>query len=279
MIARKSVIGAAKAGLAVLLAIVWILPFIGVVMTSLRPYGEVVNGWWRFNQFHVSLTNFGYVLSGTSIPLLRPLANSFFTSILGALVPTLFGSMAAYAFTRHRIPGKTAFVVVILCLMAIPGQMIANPAFRSLNFLGLLDTYTAVVLMNTVTALPWIIFFMMNVIKSQDISIEEAAKIDGASDYWIYRSIVIPQSGPSLISVFLLQFVWSWNSFFWPLILVYDPKKMMATQVVPMLLGQFYQNWGALAAAVVLVMIVPVTSFLAFQRYYLEGSVGFVSER
>jgi ABC-type glycerol-3-phosphate transport system permease component len=120
---------------------------------------------------------------------------------------------------------------------------------------------------------------MMNVIKTQDVAIEEAARIDGASDYWIYRSIVLPQSGPSLVSVMLLQFVWSWNSFFWPLILIYAPKKLMATQVIPMLLGQFYQNWGALSAAVVLVMAIPVTLFLVFQKSYIQGSVGFISDK
>jgi multiple sugar transport system permease protein len=278
--ARGERVGAAvRAALAVLVGVIWLLPFVGVIMTSLRPYAEVVNGWWRLRPFHVGLENYRYVLSGISIPMGRPLANSFFTSILGAAFPALLGSMAAYAFVRHRIPGKTGITVVLLCLMAVPGQMIANPAFRTINAIGLLDTYGSVVLMNTVTAIPWILFFMMNVIKMQDVAIEEAAKIDGASDYWIYRAIVLPQSGPSLISVMLLQFVWSWNSFFWPLILVYDQRKLMATQVIPMLLGQFYQNWGALTAAVVLVMAIPVTLFLVFQKAYIQGSVGFISDK
>jgi multiple sugar transport system permease protein len=270
---------AGRTSLAALLGIIWLLPFVGVIMTSLRPYAEVVNGWWQPRPFHVSLSNYVYVLSGISIPMGRPLLNSFFTSILGAFFPTLFGSMAAYAFARHRVPGKTAITVLLLCLMAVPGQMIANPAFRTINAIGLLDSYWSVILMNTVTALPWILFFMMNVIKMQDVAIEEAAKIDGASDYWIYRAIVLPQSGPSLVSVMLLQYVWSWNSFFWPLILIYNPKKLMATQVIPMLLGQFYQNWGALSAAVVLVMAVPVTLFLVFQKSYVQGSVGFISDK
>jgi len=276
---ETSLARAVKAAAAIILAVLWILPFVGVIMTSLRPYGEVVNGWWRMEELHVSLDNYAYVLWKTSIPLVRPLFNSLFTSVLGAFFPTLFGSMAAYAFCRHRIPGKTGITVLLLCLMAIPGQMIANPAFRRLNALGLLDTYTGIVLMNTVTALPWILFFMMNVIRTQDIGIEEAAKIDGASDYWIYAGIVLPQSGPALISAYILQFVWSWNTFFWPLILVYDTHKMMATQVVPMLLGQFYHNWGALSAAVVVVMLVPVALFLVFQRSYIEGSVGFITEK
>jgi len=261
------------------LAIVWLLPIIGVVMASLRPYNEIIDGWWRFDELHVSLKNYEYVLFQTTIPMIRPLVNSLFSSIFGALIPALFGTMAAYAFTRHYIPGKTVVTVIILCLMAIPGQMIAIPVFQRINAIGLLDTYTGVILMNTVTSLPWIIFFMMNVIKGQSISIEEAARIDGASDYQVFVHIVLPQSLPALTSVVILQFVWSWNSFFWPLIIVYDMDKLMATQVIPMLRGQFYTNWGALSAAALLVMGIPILIFLLFQNIFIQGSVGFADEK
>jgi multiple sugar transport system permease protein len=270
---------ALRAIVATAIGVAWLLPFVGIVMASIRPYSEIVDGWWRLGDFHASLKNYALVLSGTSIPMIRALWNSLFTSILGAAIPALVGSMAAYAFARHWMPGKTVAVVVLLSLMAIPGQMIAIPAFKLINGLGLLDKYGSVILMNTVTALPWIIFFMLNVIKGQDISVEEAAKIDGASDYWIFARIVLPQSYTSLISVGILQFVWSWDSFFWPLICIADSKKLMATQVVPMLRGQFMTDWGALSAASVLVVAVPVALFLAFQKYYIAGSVGFIGDK
>ncbi|MFZ2780419.1 MAG: carbohydrate ABC transporter permease [Rectinemataceae bacterium] len=263
----------------VVIGVVWLLPFVGVFVASLRPYAEIVDGWWRTEEFSISLKNYAYVFSGTSIPFLKPLWNSLLSSLLGAVFPALLGSAAAYAFVRHRIPGKTVIIVVLMSLMAIPGQMIAIPAFKRLNAIGLLDTRTGVILMNTVTALPWVIYFMINVIKGLDSGIEEAAKIDGATEYRIFAGIVLPQTGPALISVCLLQFVWSWNSFFWPLIIVFDPAKMMATQVIPMLKGQFITNWGALSAAAVSVMIVPITLFLVFQRYYIQGSVGFEAEK
>jgi len=263
----------------VLLSILWLLPIIGVVMASLRPYQEIVDGWWRFDEVTISFANFSYVLFKTTIPMVRPLVNSFVSSIFGALIPACLGTMAAYAFIRHYLPGKTFITVLILCLMAIPGQMIAIPVFKRINAIGLLDTYAGVVLMNTVTSLPWILFFMMNVIKGQSIAIEEAARIDGASDYRIFFEIVVPQSLPALGSVGILQFVWSWNSFFWPLIIIYDMKKLMATQVIPMLRGQFYTNWGALSAAALLVMGIPIIVFLFFQNLFIQGSVGFTDDK
>lgn len=261
------------------LSILWLLPIVGVVMASLRPYQEIVDGWWRFDEVTISFANFSYVLFKTTIPMVRPLANSFVSSIFGALIPASLGTMTAYAFIRHHLPGKTLITVLILCLMAIPGQMIAIPVFKRINAIGLLDTYTGVVLMNTVTSLPWILFFMMNVIKGQSIAIEEAARIDGASDYRIFFEIVVPQSLPALASVGILQFVWSWNSFFWPLIIIYDMKKLMATQVIPMLRGQFYTNWGALSAAALLVMGIPIIIFLFFQNLFIQGSVGFTDDK
>ncbi|MDY0287965.1 MAG: carbohydrate ABC transporter permease [Sphaerochaeta sp.] len=261
------------------LAALWLLPLVGVLMASLRPYSEIIDGWWRFDEFNISLKNYKFVLFETTIPMVRPLFNSLFSSFLGALIPAMFGTMAAYAFTRHKLPGKMVVTIVILCLMAIPGQMLAIPVFKRINSLGLLDTYTGVILMNTVTSLPWIMFFMMNVIKSQSISIEEAARIDGASEYGVFLHVVLPQSVPALSSILILQFVWSWNSFFWPLIIIFDMNKLMATQVIPMLRGQFYTNWGALSAAALLVMGIPILVFLSFQRTFIQGSVGFADEK
>jgi len=262
-----------------LAGLVWALPLVGVLMASVRPYGEIIDGWWNLSEFHTTLENYHYVLFQTSLPMLLPLWNSLWSSVLGALLPTFFGSMAAYAFARHRFPGKALLLVVIVCLMAVPAQMIAIPVFRRMNDLGLLDSLISVILMNTVTALPWILFFLTNIMKGLDPSTEEAGKIDGASEFRLYLSVVLPQIAPALVSVFVLQFVWSWNTFFWPLILVFDQNNLVATQVIPMLRGQFYTNWGYLASAAVLVMVVPVAVFLGFQRSYVEGQFGFSAEK
>ena len=270
MIKKINLLGATV----ILLSLFWILPLIGIIMVSFRPYKEVINGWWDFSSFTFSFKNYRFVLFETSLPMIRSMFNSFWSSALGSLFPALLGSMTAYAFSRHYIPKKSLILTSLLVLMAIPGQMIAIPVFKIMNQIRLLDKLTGIVLLNTVTALPWIIFFMLNFINSQNISIEEAARIDGASDYVIFRCIVLPQSISALISVGLLQFVWSWNSFFWPLICLYDPRKLVATQIIPMLRGQFLTDWGALAAASILVVSVPLILFMTLQKYYIRGSVG-----
>ncbi len=261
------------------LGIFWVLPFVGIFMASIRPESEIVHGWWVFEEFQPTIANYLDVLLGTSLPLLRPLWNSFYISVWGTIVPIILGGFAGYAFARHTIPFKKTIIVALLSLMAIPLQMISVPVFKIMNGLRLLDTFTSVIIMDTTTALPWIIFFMMNFVRSQPIEIEESAKIDGASSFQIVTLIVIPQSIPALISVFTLQFVWCWVDFFLPLIFLYSPEKYVSIQVIPMLRGQFVANWGQLSAAAILVTAVPFLLFMFLQKYYIKGSVGWIAEK
>jgi multiple sugar transport system permease protein len=260
-------------------AVVWALPFIGLVMASIRPSSELLHGWWVFREFTPTLGNYETVLFHTSIPMVRPLVNSFFVSIWGTLIPMVFGAMAGYAFARHTIPFKGLIVTLLLSLLAIPLQMVVVPLYRIMHTIRLLDSLWAVVILNTATAVPWITFFMMNTVKSQPYEIEESAKIDGASEMQVFGLISMPQSVPALLSVFTLQFVWCWVDFFLPLIFLYTPAKFVAVQVIPLLRGQFVANWGNLSAASVLVTLVPFAIFMALQKYYISGSVGWIADR
>lgn len=262
-----------------ILGIVWVLPFVGIVMASIRPETEIVHGWWVFKQFKPTITHYIEVLFKTSIPLIRPLFNSIYVSLWGTLIPMILGGFAGYAFARHKIPFKKTIIVILLSLMAIPLQMISVPVFKIMHRLNLLDTFSSVIIMDTATALPWVIFFMMNFVKSQPLEVEESAKIDGASSFQIVTRIVLPQSIPALISIFTLQFVWCWIDFFLPLIFIYSPEKYLSVQVIPMLRGQFVANWGQLSAASVLVTAIPFLLFLFLQQYYIKGSVGWIAEK
>jgi multiple sugar transport system permease protein len=248
-------------------------------MASIRPDTEIVHGWWVLEEFQPTIANYIEVLLKTSLPLLRPLLNSLYISILGSIIPMVLGIFAGYAFARHKIPLKKTIIVILLSLMAIPLQMISVPIFKIMNHLNLLDTFTSVIIMDTATAIPWIVFFMMNFIRAQPIEVEESAKIDGASSFQIVTKIVLPQSIPALISVFTLQFVWCWVDFFLPLIFLYSPEKYVSIQVIPMLRGQFVANWGQLSAASALVTAVPFLLFMFLQKYYIKGSVGWIAEK
>lgn len=260
------------------IALIWLIPFLGVFMAAIRPLPEILHGWWRFDTFTPTFQNFVNVWNGVALPLSQGLPNSFKVAIPATIIPILVASIAAYGFTRFRFPLKNYLFIAILILMTVPQQMIAIPIFRIMNNLNLLDTHSGLALAHSAWALPWILFFMRNFFATLPIEIEEAARVDGASDFRVFFQIVLPMSIPAILSAVVLQFMWVWSDFFLALILIYSPDKLLATQRIPLLRGEFYVDWGVLAAGTILVMMVPIIVFMLLQRYYIKGMIGWASK-
>ena len=115
---------------------------------------------------------------------------------------------------------------------------------------------------------------MRNFFTTLPIEVEEAAMVDGASDFVIFFKVVLPMCIPAIVSVAALQFSWVWSDFFVALILIFSPNKLLATQRIPLMRGVYFVDWGLLSAAAILVMAVPVLIFVLLQRYYIKGMVG-----
>ena len=162
--------------------------------------------------------------------------------------------------------------------MALPQQMIAIPIFQLMKNLNLLNTYTGLFLIHSAWGIPWIIFFLRNFFITLPIEIEESAKIDGASDFVVFTRIILPVSWPALISSIVLQFMWVWSDFFLALILVYTPSKLLATQRIPLMRGQYHVDWGVLTAASIVSMIAPLFIFAFLQKYYIKGLIGWTTK-
>ncbi len=255
-------------------ALIWILPFLGVLMTSIRPFREVLFGWWNFAVFNPSVNNFVEAWNHPSVPLGIGIGNSFLVAIPSTFIPMLVASLAAYGFARFSFPIRDYIFASIVLMMAVPQQMVAVPIFQVINSLGLLDNYIGLILVHSAWGLAWIILFMRNFFLTLPIEIEEAAKVDGASDFQIFYKIVLPMALPALASVAVLQFMWVWNDFFLALILISSPEKLLATQRIPLMRGVYFIDWGVLSAASILVMIVPVLIYVLLQKYYIRGMIG-----
>ncbi|UCE15866.1 MAG: carbohydrate ABC transporter permease [Candidatus Bathyarchaeota archaeon] len=255
-------------------ALIWILPFLGVLMTSIRPFNEVLFGWWNFADFHPSFNNFVEAWNHPNVPLGIGMRNSFLVAIPSTLIPMLVASLAAYGFARFSFPIRDYIFAFIVLIMAVPQQMIAVPIFQIMNSLGLVDNYVGLILVHSAWGLAWIILFMRNFFLTLPIEIEEAARVDGASDFKIFYKIVLPMALPALASVAVLQFMWVWNDFFLALILIFDSERLLATQRIPLMRGVFFVDWGVLSAASILVMMVPVLIYALLQKYYIQGMIG-----
>ncbi len=255
-------------------ALIWILPFLGVLMTSIRPFGEVLYGWWNFADFHPSFKNFVEAWNHANVPLGTGIRNSFLVAIPATFIPMLVASLAAYGFARFSFPIRDYIFASIVVIMAVPQQMVAVPIFQIMNSLGLVNNYIGLILVHSAWGLSWIILFMRNFFLTLPIEIEEAAKVDGASDFQIFYKIVLPMALPALASVAVLQFMWVWNDFFLALILIGDPDMLLATQRIPLMRGVYFIDWGVLSAASILVMMVPVLLYALLQKYYIRGMIG-----
>lgn len=255
--------------------IVWFIPFMGVLVSSIRPTSEVLRGWWNLETFTLTAINFQTALFSDLFPLSVGLRNSFFVAIPATFIPILVGALAGYGFARFSLPMRDYLFLFIVLLMAVPQMMVAIPIVRIMVGLNLLNSPLSLILVHAAWGLPWIVLFMRNFFLQLPVEIEEAARVDGASDFGVFFRVVLPMSLPAIASVIVLQFMWVWSDFFFAQILVQEPDAMVSTQLIPRLaLGQFFADWGALTAASLSVMLVPILMYVLLQKYYIRGMIG-----
>ena len=262
------------------IGVLWITPFIGIFMTSIRPFREVViYGWWALSPFTFTLKNYIDALFNPMFSLGKGILNSFIIAIPSTLIPVSIAALTAYGFARFSLPVKKYLFATILFLMAVPQQMTIIPIFFLLRNLHLLNTYLGLILIHSSWGIPWITFFLRNYFSLLPVELEEAARVDGATDFQVFRKVVLPLALPGLISASVLQFAWVWNDFFFALMLIFDPNKMVVTQMLPRLKGQYQVDWGLLSSGSVIAMLAPLLIYALFNRYYMRGFRGWAMKR
>ena len=267
-----------KYAVAIAIAVLWIVPFIGLFMASIRPLSEIIAGWWYLEGMTVTFENYVRAWNHSTAPMGSALRNTFIVTIPAVLVVMLLGVMAAYPFARFEFPLKTTLFFLILLIMAAPPELIAMGNYNALREIGLFDTYMGLILIHIGWGLGWVVLFLRNYLLGIPEELEEAARIDGASRYQIFRTIILPLSTPALVSVAVIQFTWVWNAFFFPLVFMRSPELYLAPQALPLLRGRIQVEWGVVAAGSIMTMAVPVILFLILERYYKRGMVAAVAE-
>lgn len=201
----------------------------------------------------------------------------FLNSAIVAIVVTVgrvfFDSLAGYALARLRFGGRDALFTLLLAVMAVPGVVLLIPKFLVLNQLGIYNTYPALFLPLIADAAG--IFIMKQFFESVPVSMEEAARIDGASTFRIYWSVVLPMARPALITLTILSFQGSWNELAHFIIAAQDPALNTLTKGVATLVsGQLGSgNQFPITMAAAMLMTIPVAIvFIAFQRYFVRGA-------
>jgi alpha-glucoside transport system permease protein len=255
----------------VLIALIWLIPTVGLLVTSFRPREDIqVTGWWEsFLQFRFTLENYVEVLNAQG--MLPAFINTLMIAIPSTLIPLALASMAAYAFSWLNFPGRDALFLLVVAMMMIPVQVAFIPLLKLFAPTGLLNTFGAIWLAHTAFALPFGIFLLRNFFITLPRDLIEAARIDGSSSLGIFRSIVVPLSVPAIAAYGIFQFLWVWNDLLMALVFVQRGDSWPMTKAIQNLLTQYGTEWHLLAAGAFILMAVPLLVFFSLQRYFVQG--------
>lgn len=257
------------------IAVLWALPFLGLVMVSLRPYSEVIiQGWWSLGGARFTLDNFAEAWSSPMYSVQRGYVNSLIVTVPSTIIPIAIAALAAYSFSRFSFPLKNYLFIALLLVMSIPQQMTVIPLFFMLKDMNLLDRLTGLILVHSAWGLAWITFFLKNFFDALPREVEEAARVDGAGDLSIFVRVVLPMSLPALASVAAIQFTWVWSDFFYALMFLVSPDNYVVTLQVGTMKGQYHLDWGLLAAGSIFALLVPLLIYAGLQKYYVRGMTG-----
>lgn len=245
-----------------------LLPFAWMLLGSVKTQGELLKRpitWWPET---FTLQNFATWF--TELDFGRFLFNSVVVAVAVVAGNLLFNSMVGYALAKMDFPGKKALFVLVMVTLMIPGVVTMIPSFVLVANMGMVNNFGGLILPFLVG--PVGVFLMRQYMASIPDELIEAARIDGASEFRIFATIVLPMSGPALATLGIFTFLGSWNSFLWPLI-VAQTSDMYTLPVALSLysVGQAGPQYGVLMAGAVLVIAPVLVLFVFLQRYFVQG--------
>ena len=253
------------------IAVIWLVPTVGLAVTSFRPRGEIQSSsWWSaLLDWRFTLNNYDEVLTRANMD--TSFVNSLIITIPSTVLPLVVAALAAYAFSWIRFPFRDTIFLVIVALMIVPIQMALVPLLRLFRDWGVADWYIGIWLAHTAFGLPLGIFLLRNFFITLPRDLIEAARVDGASNLRIFLRVVLPLSVPALASFAIFQFLWVWNDLLMALIFVQNSDLWPMTIRINQMQSQFGGEWHLLSSGAFLLMIVPLIVFFALQRYFVQG--------
>ncbi|MEU9057652.1 carbohydrate ABC transporter permease [Streptomyces sp. NPDC048430] len=255
----------------ILVGLFWLMPTIGLLLSSLRgPEDIAASGWWKVFTAPSELTfdNYQRLLDNSTI------TDSLFSTVM-ITVPSTFlvvviGSLAGYAFAWMEFPGRDWWFLVVVGLLVVPVQVALIPVSELFGTIGIFETTFGVVMFHTAFGLPFAIFLLRNFFAEIPRELLEAARLDGAGEIRLFTRVVMPLGGPAIASLGIFQFLWVWNDMLVALIFA-DSESPPITVALQQQVRQFGNNIDVLAPGAFVSMVIPLAVFFAFQRQFVSG--------
>ncbi|MGY5765281.1 carbohydrate ABC transporter permease [Brachybacterium sp. DNPG3] len=252
-------------------AIIWLVPSLFALKTSITDNGVAALGASEIlSDFNPTLYSYSSLFQQGDI--WNWYLASFVTGIIATLMVIVFASMTAFAISRLRFRGRTVVMLLILMGIMIPSQVLIVPIFEFLGFMNLLNTYWAVIFPQVPAVIS--VFIFKQFFDGIPRELEEAARIDGAGLWKIYRSVILPLSKPVVAAVAILTFVGVWNNLMLPLFVLTNPDLMTIPVGLATVQGSFGQRYADIQAGAILAALPLVILYMLFQRQIVEGVAG-----
>jgi alpha-glucoside transport system permease protein len=287
--ARKSLSSPWATGFVILITVLWTIPTFGLLVTSLRPAGPAQStGWWTvFTNPEFTFSNYQQVFTGGDIipgGITPYFINSFAIAIPAAIFPLILATMAAYAIAWVPFKGSTFIFFGIFALQVVPLQMALLPLLTLFNrgwslgpitvipSLPISGTYIPLWIAHTMFALPLAIFLLHNFMAQLPRELMEAARVDGASHFLIFRKLVLPLCVPAIASFAIFQFLWVWNDLLVALTFAGGtPDVAPITAYLANIQGTYGSQLHLITAGAFVAIVVPLIVFFALQRFFVRG--------
>lgn len=254
-------------GVAILLAVIALIPFLWMISTSFKSRGALMSipiEWIPENP-----TWDAYIKVFSKFPFAKTIANSLFISVSYTAITLLSAAMAAFAFAKLRFTGSRVIFGGYLATMMIPTQVTMIPLFVIMTKLGLKDTYASVIMPSIFR--PFAIFLLVQQMRTIPEDLLAAARIDGAGVFQAFRKIALPLCVPSLATLSITTFMESWNDYLWPLLMLGDKNKMTLPIALSTLNGQYATEYNVLMAGSLISMVPIIVIYMIAQKQFKSG--------
>lgn len=251
-------------------AITIFFPFFWMAVTSLKTAPEIQrvplqiapDDW-------LNLKNYVEVFKRE--PFMRYLLNSAIVASIAAVSSVIVSSLAGFGFAKYRFPGRDFLFLAIVGIMMVPFQSVVVPLYEWMNRLGLLDTYMGIVAPDLVSVFG--VFLMRQAIETIPNDYIDAARIDGCSELRIFFSLILPSVKPAMATLLIIKFMWNWNEFFWPMVVISSPQMKVVTMGLMSFTNMYFIEYNLLTAAAVISILPILLIFITLQRWVVQAVV------
>ncbi|MBT3168550.1 MAG: sugar ABC transporter permease [Candidatus Cloacimonetes bacterium] len=261
----------------ILFVIISIYPILRVLTISLRPGDNLLNESLRIIPENATFQN--YVKLFTEKPFLLWIRNSLLITFVVTITGVVLASTAGYAFSRFRFPGRKAGLLSLLVTQMFPATMLLLPLYIMIAKLNLVNSFTGLVIMYSASALPFCIWLMKGYYDTIPTSLEESAKIDGASKILAFWKIILPLAAPALVITALFSFMTAWNEYIVAAQILWYEDMFTIPLGLKSLQGNMTTEWGMYASAALIISIPVIILFLSLSKWLVSGlTLGSVKE-